>query len=225
MKKSVFYTEVAYLLGVSTIALATAMMAAADFGVSMVVAPAYLLHLKLSQTLPFVTFGRAECLLQAVLVAATIVILGKFRLSLLFSFVTAFIYSLLLDGFAVPIALLPADNRIVRLLLYGGGIVICAFGVSCMFHTYISPAAYEMFVKEVSRHYHRDINRFKMAYDCISCAVAVAMSLLFFGRFEGVKIGTVLCAFLNGWLIGIFSRLMEKRFEYRDALKLRRYFE
>ena len=51
------------------------------------------------------------------------------------------------------------------------------------------------------------------------------MSLLFFGRFEGVKIGTVLCAFLNGWLIGIFSRLMEKRFAYRDALKLRRYFE
>lgn len=225
MKKRVFYTEVAYLLGVSTIALATAMMAAADFGVSMVVAPAYLLHLKLSQTLPFVTFGRAECLLQAVLVAATIVILGKFRLSLLFSFVTAFIYSLLLDGFAVPIALLPVDNTIVRLLLYGGGIVICAFGVSCMFNTYISPAAYEMFVKEVSGHYHRDINKFKMAYDCISCAVAVAMSLLFFGRFEGVKIGTVLCVFLNGWLIGIFSRLMEKRFAYRDALKLRRYFE
>ena len=82
-----------------------------------------------------------------------------------------------------------------------------------------------MFVKEVSGHYHRDINKFKMAYDCISCAVAVAMSLLFFGRFEGVKIGTVLCAFLNGWLIGIFSRLMEKRFAYRDALKLRRYFE
>lgn len=225
MKKRVFYTEVAYLLGVSTIALATAMMAAADFGVSMVVAPAYLLHLRLSQTIPFITFGRAECVLQAVLIAATMVILGKFRLSLLFSFVTAFVYSLMLDGFAVPIALLPTENMIVRLLLYAGGIVICAFGVSCMFHTYISPAAYEMFVKEVSGHYHRDINKFKTAYDCVSCAVAVVMSLLFFGRFEGVKIGTVLCALLNGWLIGIFSRQMEKRFEYRDALKLRRYFE
>lgn len=227
MKKRVFYTEAAYLLGVSTIALATAMMAAADFGVSMVVAPAYLLHLKLSQTLPFVTFGRAECLLQAVLVAATIVILGKFRLSLLFSFVTAFIYSLLLDGFAVPIALLPVDNRIVRLLLYGGGIVICAFGVSCMFHTYISPAAYEMFVKEVSGRFGRDLNRFKLGYDLASCAAAIATSFAFFGfgKFEGVKVGTVLCAFVNGPLIALFSRLLESRFEFRDRLKLRSRFE
>ena len=52
MKKHTFYTEFAYFFGILILALGTAFMEAADFGVSMIVAPAYLLHLKLSQVLP-----------------------------------------------------------------------------------------------------------------------------------------------------------------------------
>lgn len=69
-KKRGFSSEAAYVLGILTMALGTAMMASADFGMSMVVAPAYLTYLKLSQTLPFFTFGMAEYLLQALLLVA-----------------------------------------------------------------------------------------------------------------------------------------------------------
>ena len=41
-KKPVFYTELAYIAGIITLAVGTAFMAQADFGVSMVVAPAYI---------------------------------------------------------------------------------------------------------------------------------------------------------------------------------------
>ena len=60
MKKSVFYTELSYVFGMLILALGFAMMTYADFGLSMVVAPAYLLHLKVSQYLPFFSFGTAE---------------------------------------------------------------------------------------------------------------------------------------------------------------------
>ena len=43
-RQIVFYTELAYVLGILALALGTALMERADFGVSMVVAPAYLLH-------------------------------------------------------------------------------------------------------------------------------------------------------------------------------------
>lgn len=49
--KKTFYTELSYLLGILILALDTAFMERADFGVSMVVAPAYILHLKISQIL------------------------------------------------------------------------------------------------------------------------------------------------------------------------------
>ena len=52
MKKTVLYTELAYVLGMVGLSLSVALMTRADFGVSMVVAPAYLLYLKLNWPRP-----------------------------------------------------------------------------------------------------------------------------------------------------------------------------
>ena len=43
-KKRVFYTELAYFLGLITLAFGTALMEKTDFGLSVVIAPAYLIH-------------------------------------------------------------------------------------------------------------------------------------------------------------------------------------
>ena len=51
MKKTMLYTELAYVLGMVGLSLSVALMTRADFGVSMVVAPAYLLYLKLNPVL------------------------------------------------------------------------------------------------------------------------------------------------------------------------------
>jgi uncharacterized membrane protein YczE len=48
MKKKVFYTELSYVLGLLIMAFAAAFTEKANFGMSMVVAPAYILHLKLA---------------------------------------------------------------------------------------------------------------------------------------------------------------------------------
>lgn len=64
-------------------------------------------------------------------------------------------------------------------------------------------------------------------YDCVSCALGVAMSFMFFGfgHFEGVKAGTIICALVNGWMIGRISAMMKARVEFRDGLKMRKVFE
>ena len=51
MKKKVFYTELSYVLGLVLMAFSTAFTEKADFGMSMVGAPAYILHLKISEIL------------------------------------------------------------------------------------------------------------------------------------------------------------------------------
>ena len=56
--KRTFHTELAYVFGLVFVAFGVAFMEKSDFGVSMVVAPAYLLHLKISQTYSFfIPFG------------------------------------------------------------------------------------------------------------------------------------------------------------------------
>lgn len=226
MKKT-FYTELAYLIGILTLAGGTALMEHAEFGVSMVVAPAYLLHLKISQYLPFFSFGMAEYSLQALLIIAMTVILRKFKTSYLFSFVTAVIYGLTLDALMYLAALLPRGSFAPRIVYFISGMLLCAAGVSLLFHTYISPEAYELFVKEMSKKLNMDVNRFKTIYDCTSCAAAIALSFSFFGfgHFEGVKLGTVFCALINGTVIGMFTKLYESVFDFKDKLTWRGYFE
>ncbi|MBO5273239.1 MAG: hypothetical protein J6I45_01345 [Clostridia bacterium] len=226
MKKTVFYTEAAYLLGIGLLAFGTSLMELADFGMSMIVAPAYLLHLKLSQILPFFSFGMAEYTLQAVLIVLTAVILRRFKLSYPISFLTALFYGLLLDGFMLLMSGLPAEGIALRIVYYCVGMGFCTAGVAMLFRTYISPEAYELFVMELSAKYNFKLSRVKTVYDCTSCVIAILLSFLFFGfgHFEGIKAGTVICALINGWLIGRFGVLYEKLFTFEDRFPLRKYF-
>jgi uncharacterized membrane protein YczE len=226
MKKK-FSTELAYLLGIAMIALSAALMQRANFGMSMVVAPAYILHLKLSQTWTWYSFGVSEYLLQGVLLIVLCIVMRRFKKGYIFSFVTAVIYGLLLDGFIGLIAPLPLGGIAGRIVYYVLGLVICAAGVALVFHTYIAPEVYELFVKELSDKTGVATSKVKTIYDCVSCIIGIILSFLFFGfgRFEGVNIGTVICALVNGWMIGKAGKWLEKKFEFKDTLPLRKYFE
>lgn len=224
--KRTFYTEYAYIAGTLFLAFGTALMEKADFGMSTVVAPAYLLYLKLSQSLPFFTFGMAEYTLQAVLLILLGLILRRFKRSYLFSFVTAVIYGAVLDLMMAAVAWIPVTMPI-RIILYIAGMIICAIGVAFFFRTYISPAAYELIVSEISASRQTDLGRVKIIYDLTSCAVAVLMSFLFFGfgHFEGIKAGTIICAAVNGLLISFFNQKYDQLFAFKDRFGFRKFFE
>ena len=222
-QKKAFYTEIAYVFGILTLALGTAMMERADFGMSMVVAPAYLFYLKLSQYFSFLTFGMMEYILQAVLILLLSITLRKFKISYLFSFVTAVLYGLTLDLALTAVNAIPFDGMIARTVFYLLGMVTSSVGVAFYFHTYISPAAYELIVSEISKSFKLNTTKVKTVYDCASCLISIILSFSFFGfmHFEGIKLGTVFCALINGWLIGRISKLMEKHLDFKDALKRR----
>ena len=168
----------------------------------------------------------AEYCFQALLLLAMTALLRRFRVSYLLSFVTAVIYGFVLDGCMLLAAYLPTAAIWQRGIWYVLGILICSAGVSMMFHTYLSPEVYELFVKEVSEHFGVEIHRFKSGYDIVSCATGLALSFLIFGfgTFVGVKWGTILCALMNGRIIAFFSRFYEKRLCFCDALPWRPFF-
>ena len=227
MKKRVFYTEISYILGLVIMAFAAAFTEKANFGMSMVVAPAYILHLKVFEFLPWFTFGVAEYVFQGLLIIITVLIMRKFKISYLFSFVTAVIYGTLLDGAMALISALPENTLAIRILWYILGTVLCSFAVSLFFHTYLSPEAYELIVKEIAQKSGFNINKVKTSYDCISVVLGIIMSFAFFGFgvFKGVGVGTILCALINGFLIGRFSKLLEKHFDFKNKFSIQKYFE
>jgi len=223
-QKKGFYTELAYLFGILLLSFATAMMSVGGFGMSVVVAPAYLLYLFLSQFWAGMSFGLAEYMLQGMLLLLTIAVMRRCRLSYLLSFLTALFYGACLDGWMCLASLFPAPGLWVRIPLYIAGAVLCTVAIALLFHTYLPLEVYELFVKEVTETYHKKLTVVKTVYDCASFLVALLMSFAFFGfgQFSGIGWGTLACALINGWLIGRFSALWEKHFVFYDRFRRRK---
>jgi len=219
--KRILYCETAYVLGLFVLALGTAFMERANFGMSMVVAPAYLIHLLVSPTFPFFSFGMSEYVFQAVLIILLSLVMGKAKKSYLFSFVTAFLYGVVLDLAMGIVALLPFAGMAWRVVFYLVGLLTCSTGVTLLLHTYFPPEAYELVVKEFSQKFGIPLGKTKTVYDCCSCLLGIVLSFCFFGTFVGVKWGTILCALVNGWLIGQITHWLDCKFIWQDALLLR----
>lgn len=228
MKKKIFYSEVAYIIGVITVAFGVVCETKANFGMSMIVLPAYVLYNFLKHISSFFSFGVTEYILQAIMIIGMIIVIRKFKISYFFSFVTAVIYGYVLDlllyicGESVP------NSIILRIGFFVLGMLSCALGVSSMFHTYIAPESYELFVKEVSLKFNKDIHKFKTGYDIVSLCVGIGLSLILFGLKWpiGLNIGTVILAIVNGYIISLFSKFYNNHFEFKDAFpKFKKLFD
>ena len=125
LKKLTFYSEAAYAVGILLLACGTALMAYGGLGISMVAAPGYVIYLKLSPTLPFFSFGTVGYLVEALVLAAMMLLIRKARFTYLLSFVSAVLYGLCLDGVSLLTALLPENTLLLQLPLYIAGLLLC----------------------------------------------------------------------------------------------------
>ncbi|MBR4869962.1 MAG: hypothetical protein IKU12_04170, partial [Oscillospiraceae bacterium] len=198
----------------------------ADLGISMVVAPAYLIYRKVSTIWSFFTFGMAEYAFQLAALLLMVLIIQKFRPYFLFTFITTFLYGLVLDFFMLVLPVPDISSIGTRIFFFVFGQLICSVAIAFFFHTYISPQVYELFVKEIASHFNFNISRVKTIYDCTSFTLGVIFSFAFFGFgvFEGIKWGTLICAVFNGKIIGFFSSTLEKYFDFKDRFPLKKYF-
>ncbi len=225
--KKVFSTELAYIFGIALLGLGNALMSHTGFGVGVVVSPAYILHLKISEYLPFFTFGTAGYLLQGVLLLVLCLVTRKFRTSYLLSFGTAVISGFILDAFIYLLGFTAPVTLAGRIIFFALGMLIATPGIALIFNTYITPEAYDLFVKEVSRNFSLDINKVKPIFDISAFLLSVVLCFSFFGfgSFHGIGIGTLVSACFNGLLIGLYGKLWHKLFSFEDKLKWRPFFE
>ncbi|MCQ2471657.1 MAG: DUF6198 family protein [Clostridia bacterium] len=205
--------EIVFLIANILLALSVSMISASNFGVSMIVAPAYIL----SQKLTFLTFGQSEYIIQAILIIVFCIVMKKVKLVYFSSFVTCLIYGFILDMWRSVVPLFnpnvtaPGSMAMpVRITLFVVGMVMTSFSVALFFHTYLYPQVYDFFVKGVSKRYDIKLSKFKTCFDFSCLAVACIMTLVLFRKFVGVGIGTLIMTALNGTIIGFFNKIIEK---------------
>ena len=216
-KRLCISSEVTYLLAIVLLALAVAILTAADFGISMIVAPAYLLSLKIGA----ITFGQAEYIIQAGVFVLLCLVLRKFKPIFLMSFVTCLIYGAVLDLWRMlpcfnPAVTVPGSMALwLRIPMFVVGVLLTSFSVALFFKTYLYPQVYDFFVKAVSHRYGIRLSRFKTCVDLTLMLASTVMSFCFFGKLVGLNWGTLVMAVCNGTIIGFFSNRLDRTFEFR----------
>ncbi len=216
MKKIKIYSELVYIIAQFGLSFSVVLMTAADFGISMIAAPAYII----SQKFTVFTFGQWLYIVQGVLFVVFCICMKSFKPIYIVSFLTCVIYGTILDmwQFTIPIlnpAITPPDSisLALRVAFFVIGELLTALTVMLFFKSYIYPQVCDLFVKGIAKKYNLNSARFKMYFDFGCLVLSLFLTLFLFKDFVGIKWGTIVVTVVNGALIGFFSKLYDKLFE------------
>lgn len=221
MKKLKLPSEVVYLVAIVLLAFSCAMLTSVDFGISMIVAPAYILSL----VVPSLSFGQAEYVIQGLLFLVFCIVMKNFRISYLSAFVTALLYGAVLDLFRLvplfnPAITAPGSMDLwARIVMFIAGVPLTALSVALFSKAYLYPEVYDLFFIGVSRKYCLKTSVVKTCFDAFMLVLGTVMSLAFFKKFVGINWGTLVMTLLNGSLISLFSKLLDKCVEIKPVFK------
>ena len=206
-----------WFLGIVCCDLGVALCTKAGFGLSMIGAGPYILHLFAVKTLPWFSQGTAEYFWEGFLLIIMCLTVKRFRVRYLLTFACAVVTGFVIDGW---LAILGGSGQytalITRIFAFTFGTVICSFGVSCFFRTTLPLQVYELFVTEFSDKYGKQKEKVKFVFDIILLFVAIAMALLLNHDFKGIGIGTFIITFANAPIIALCGKMLD-RLEGRTA--------
>lgn len=200
-----------WVLGICLCCLGVCLCTKADFGLSMIAAPPYIIHCFFRDTFSWYTQGTSEYLWQTLLVIITCIAVRKIRLKYFLSFLTAILSGFVIDGWF----LLLGGNGVyasmpMRIAAFAGGSLIISLAVAFVFRTTLPPQAYELIVSEIADKFKLDKSKTKLVNDILMLAVAVILSRALTHSWTGIGIGTVIATFANAPLIKLFGKLIDK---------------
>ena len=186
------------------------------FGLSSIIAPAFILNRKIG----FLSVGVCEWIIQGLLLTLCCIIIGKFKAKFFATICNIIFYGACFDLVDLIFAFIQPDTIPFRILSASVGMIITGLGVALMLRTYIPPAAYEIFVKEIAEAKGFNMARVKLVFDASMLALTVILMFGLLGGFFVDIIGyiTVIAAFLNSVLIGFFGKILDKYCDFSPAI-------
>lgn len=221
MKKLKISSELSYIVAIIILAFSVCLATAADFGVSMIVAPAYILSIKFT----FLTFGQWEYVCQGILFIIFCFIMKRFHWTYLFAFITCLIYGAILDLWRlIPIFnpnLTPPGSLDlwVRILFFVLSLAITPLSIALFNRAYIYPQVVDMVPQGISTKYKIKYSICKYSFDAFYLTLAIVLSLVFFGSIVGLSFGTAIMFVINGFTISWMMKVLDKTVEFVPTFK------
>lgn len=213
-------SELMWVFGMILLPFAVTLCTKANLGMSMIASPTYIV----SEKTPL-SYGQTEYIFQAIVLFLMCVIIKKFKLAYLSSFVSAIVYGTVLDLFIWLLRDFTVTQLWARIAILAFSMVITSFSIACFMKSYLAPCAYDYLVKMVVEVKGLELKKVKLINDISYLVLSVLLSLVLFRGFVGVYWGTLVMALLNGFIISFFSKLIDNHCEFFDCFpKLAKFF-
>lgn len=209
--------EIAWVLGIVLCALGVCLVTKAGFGLSMIAAPAYILHVGLVKIFPWYSQGTSEYVFQGILLILLCIGIQRFRLRYLLSFVTAFLFGLVLDGwFLVFGGNGVYDGLALRIVVFVIGELVTGLAIAFFFRTKLPLQIYELVVTELAERYRWKNTTVKQVYDIVSLVLSVLLAFFVNRSMAGIGIGTIILTVVNAPLIALWGKLLDRLFTFEE---------
>ena len=195
MKKKTINSELVYLFAIIILSFSIDLMTIANMGLSAINGPAYIL----SKKIDLLTYGQAEYIVEGIVFIIFCVLMKKFKITYLSSFITGILYATMADVWKIIFPFFQNQYEIcfqLRIIYFLIGFILSAIAIALFYKSYLYPQIYDFFVQEMSKKYH----------------LSFIMSFMLFHGIVGIGIGTMLVALFNGILIDFFKNFFDKHF-------------
>lgn len=107
MTKKVISSEILYIIAITSLSFAVNIMEQANFGMSMIVSPAFIL----SKSVSFLTYGQAEYIVAGLIFILFCIIMKQFKIAYLSSFITGVLYATMADIWQAILPVYPVESQ------------------------------------------------------------------------------------------------------------------
>lgn len=208
-KRSIIYGEWALAAGILLNSLSVELIVKSGLGMSSISSVPYILSL----IMPQLTFGTWNYLIQCSTILLLIGATRTFKIGYLLSFVLAVFFGRFLDLFAACLHLVP-DTPIIMTGCYLAGMGIMSFGIYLLQRCLLPILPFDVFVRDMSGHFHISFRTFKTGFDISCLLITVLLSVLLLGHIAGVGVGTVIGALFTGTIVSRIAAYMDIRYEF-----------
>ena len=128
----------------------------------------------------------------------------------LLQIIPSVILSYFVDFFLGVLSRLPLPNYAVNLLYLVIGTVILSFSIALEVKVDLVYLPLDGMNKAIAEKTGKPFDRIKMIMDCSMVAVAIIVILIAKHGLYGVREGTVIAALISGYLVKLFSKLLDR---------------
>ena len=196
---------VIFLIGLFFSSMGVSLVTKASLGTSPISSIPYVLSLNF----PF-TLGNFTIIFSVFLIVLQVLILRKnFKLEHLLQLPVSVLFGYFIDWTMLLFAVVQPYSYISKIIYLLIGCVILAFGVYLEVLANVVMLPGESFVRAIVDTWHRDFGTTKVMFDVTMSVAAIVLSLVFAGKVEGVREGTLVAAFLVGFVARLMGRALE----------------